>query len=151
METALSTLSVLPATREQQHRFANMMVEEIINGDHDPVKVWHQMSIIADTLNEVKDSLTVRQAVANELEKYGKEGASINGCKITLTGRKKWDYSECGHTGYNTMKAQEEKVKSAIKDIEKFLQAMKEPMVDPTSGEIIIPPTFTTTEVITVK
>src|SRR5574343_522007 len=118
---ALSTLSQLPETREQQHAFAHKAIEELLNGDYDLLKVWVQMSIVADTLEEIKKSETLKQAVTTELMKHGKEGTTVNNCKLTLTTRRNFDFSACNHAAYNKSVAIVEHHKKQIKDIEAFL------------------------------
>ena len=153
METALSTISVLPANRDEQHRFANKLVEEICNGDCDPVKVWQQLTILADTLNEVKESRTVRDVVSKEFAKYGKEGVCVNGSKVTLTTRKTFDYSGCGDATLYGLEAVLQDVKDKIASRKKYLQSLKHGFVayDEATGAQLNPATYTETEIITVK
>lgn len=151
MDTALSTLSYLPETREQQHTFAHKAIEELMNGNHDLLKVWQQMSIIADTLNEIKESATLKAAVISEIEKYGKEGVTVNGCKLTKGSRRTFDFSECNHARYNELKQVTEYAKAEMKDIETLLKALKESVADASTGELINPATSTVTEFIVVK
>lgn len=151
METAISTLSVLPETREQQHAFANKAIDELMNGNHDLLKVWQQMSIIADTLNEIKESVTLKNAVIAELEKYGKDGKEVNGCKLTVSQRRTFDFSGCNHTAYSILKNEIKARTEIVKELETMLKALKSPMADPETGEVINPPTFTVNEFVTVK
>lgn len=144
METAISTLSVLPETRDQQHNFANKAVEELMNGDYDLPTMWAKMSIYADTLEEIMKSTTLRAAVLSELEKYGKEGVMVSGCKLSVASRKNYDYSTSGSSEYTQLKAR-------IKEVEVLLKALKEPMANPETGEMIYPPAYTITEYVTVK
>ena len=151
METAISTLSVLPETREQQHDFANKAVAELLSGNYDIVKAWQQMSIIADTLNEIKESITLKNAVIAELEKYGKDGTEVNGCKLTVSQRRTFDFSACNHTAYSILKNEIKARTEIVKELETMLKAMKSPMADPETGEVINPPTFTVNQFVVVK
>ena len=151
METAISTLSVLPETREQQHTFANKAIEELMNGNHDLLKVWQQMSIIADTLNEIKESVTLKNAVIAELEKYGKDGKEVNGCKLTVSQRRTFDFSTTNHEGWRMAEEELNNWKETKKESETFLKALKSPVVDPDTGVVINPPTFTVNQFVVVK
>ena len=151
METAISTLSVFPETRQQQHDFANRAIEELMNDNHDLLKVWQQMSIIADTLNEIKESVTLKNAVIAELEKYGKDGKEVNGCKLTVSQRRTFDFSECNHEGWRMAEEELNNWKETKKEAETFLKALKSPVADPETGEVINPPTFTVNQFVTVK
>ena len=153
METAVSTISILPATRDEQHRFASKMVEELLNGEHDVLKVWQQMSIVADTLNEIKESNTLKQAVIAEVEKYGKDGAMVNGCKITKGQRRNWDYSETNDSVLTALESDLKSKKDSISERQKFLQNLKPGIVayDEITGEQLNPPKFSLTEYVIVK
>jgi len=151
METAVSTLSILPSTREQQHNFANKMIEELLNGEYDILKVWQQMSIIADTLNEIKESNTLKQAVLSELSKYGKEGMKLNGCTLTIGSRRNFDFSQCKFEKYDTLKASIKEATTRQKEYEIMLKSLSMPVADPDTGEMINPPAYTTTEYVIVK
>ena len=119
---ALSTLSQLPATREEQKTFANKAIEELLNGDYDLLKVWQQMTIVADTLELIKKSETLKQAVISEVQKFGKDGTEINGCKLTVSQRRNFDFSNCNHAKYNESKAIIEDHTKEVKEIEAFLK-----------------------------
>lgn len=148
---AIQTLSQLPETREQQKEFANQVIEELMNGNHDLLRVWQQMTIIADTFELIKKSETLKQAVIAEVEKYGKDGATINGCKLTVQQRRNFDFSACNHAGYNASKHNIEIETKKLKKFEAFLKTLKEEIGDQNTGELIMPPTFTVTEYVVVK
>lgn len=145
---ALTHLSNLPETREQQHRFADMAIEELMNGNHDLVKMWVKLSILADTLNEIKDSAVFKNAA---IEEARKQTSKVNGCEVKVTERKNFDFSGCGHSRLNELKFDIEEAKKQAAEIEKFLKTVKEPIVLESTGEIILPPTSTVTSYITVK
>lgn len=149
MESAISQLSYLPETREQQRTFVHKAVEELMNGEHDIMKFWIQASIVADTLNEIKDSLKVKQAAVAEAAKY--KDQPYMGCKISVVSRKTFDFSKCCYMDWERSKFDIEAAKERVKRAETFLKALQSPVADPETGEMIYPPTFTESEYITVK
>lgn len=144
---ALVELRNLPETRDEQHRFAAIAIEEIMNGDHDLVKMWVKLSIMADTLNEIKESAVFKNAAIREALKTTDK---INGCEVKVVDRKTYDFSET-NSDWVRLNISLEKLKKEIKEREAFLKALKSPVADPETGEIINPPTFTTTSYIQVK
>ena len=149
---ALSVISQLPETREQQKTFINAAIEEIVNGENDPARVFAKLRIIGDAIKGILDSPRVQEIAMNEVRKYGKE-AVINGNKLTVSSRKSWNYEECGDTILLQLKKIEEDCKLQISEHQKFLQTLKPGMVavDEQTGEQLTPPTFTTTEFIKVS
>jgi len=146
---ALTQLKYLPETREEQKTFVPVAIEELVNGDYSIIKFWVQATIVADTLNEIKDSKLIKQMAIAEAVKY--KDQEFNGCKITLSNRTTFDYSTSGHPMYAELKKQETELKAKLKDIENLLKAIKEPIADPITGTVIQPPTFTQTEIITIR
>jgi len=149
MESAISQLNYLPETREQQHSFVHKAIEELMNGEHDIMKFWIQASIVADTLNEIKDSLVIKRAAIAEAAKY--KDQPYMGCKISVVNRKTYDFSKCCHPDLDWYKAAEAEAKKQVKEVETFLKALKSAVADPDTGELIQPPTFTESEYITIK
>jgi len=149
MESAISQLNYLPETREQQKTFVHKAIEELMNGEHDIMKFWIQASIVADTLNEIKDSILIKKAAIEEARKY--KDQPYMGCKISVVSRKTFDFSKCNYSPYIHAKGKLATAKDEVNRLESFLKNMQLQMGDPVTGEILNPPTFTESEYITVK
>jgi len=150
METALSTISLLPETRAQQKLFVHKAIEEIANGSYDPVRLFAKLRIIADTIKEITDSETFKRMAIEEAKKYNGD-CNIAGNKITVATKKTFDFSTSQHTDWEFWNSQVEDAKGHLKEIEILLKALKEPVANPKTGELIYPPAFIETEYITVK
>lgn len=149
MENALSQLSLLPETREEQRIFVHKAIEELMNGGYDIMKFWIQASILADTLNEIKDSLVIKRAAIAEADKY--KDQPFMGCKIGVSKSKSYNFRDCNYMEWVVAKADLEDAKERVKEAEVFLKSLKKQVADPETGLLIEPPTFTETEYITVK
>lgn len=149
MESALAQLHYLPETRQEQHTYVHKAIEELMNGDYDIMKFWIQASILADTLNEIKDSLVIKRHAITEAAKY--KDQEYMGCKISVVDRKNFDYSTCSYSKYDALLKQQAKLKEEIKKVEGFLKGITGNIVDAETGEEIYPPSFTTTTYVTVK
>lgn len=149
MESAISQLSYLPETREQQHTFVHKAIEELMNGEHDIMKFWIQASIVADTLNEIKDSLVIKRAAIAEAAKYKEQ--PYMGCNVSVVNRKTYDFSKCCHPDWERYTSALSDAKERVKEVEAFLKSLHSPVVDTETGELIQPPTVTESEYITVK
>jgi hypothetical protein len=131
METAISTLSYFPDTKEQSINFAEKLVNEVLSGMTDPIKVDVQLKILEDMIKKVRDQ--IKQNVLKEADKYGEKSFNLNGAKITISGKTTYDYKSCNYSKYNDLIDSKEKM-------ETMLKSLTDKLVDPYTGEIILPP-----------
>jgi hypothetical protein len=155
METAISTLSQLPETKQQIETFANQLEQGLINGQIIPTDLLRFQKAMEKVFEKIKPTLI--ESAISEVEQYEKN-AVIKGSEFSIVeAGVKYDYSGCNDLEYNMLNNQLEAIKSTLKDRETFLKSIKEPlqMIDENSGEVytIYPPkkTSTTTLKVTFK
>jgi hypothetical protein len=155
METAISTLSQLPETKQQIEVFASQLENGLINGQIIASDLLRFQKAMEKVFEKIKPTLI--ENALNEISQYEKNSV-IKGSEFSIVeAGVKYDYSECNDIEYNTLTTQIEAIKSTLKDRETFLKAIKEPlqMIDENSGEVytIYPPkkTSTTTLKVTFK
>jgi len=95
METAISTLSILPSTKAQRQSFVEMAVNEILSGDVNPLNVELTLKSAIDTLEEIRKNNRVKMAVMNEADKYSEKTFEFGNFKITKSSRTTNDFSGC--------------------------------------------------------
>jgi hypothetical protein len=155
METAISTLSQLPETKQQIETFAYSLEQGLNNGQIIASDLLRFQKAMEKVFEKIKPTLI--ENALNEISQYEKNSV-IKGSEFSIVeAGVKYDYSECNDIEYNTLTTQIEAIKSTLKDRETFLKAIKEPlqMIDENSGEVytIYPPkkTSTTTLKVTFK
>jgi hypothetical protein len=155
METAISTLSQLPETKQQIETFAYSLEQGLINGQIIASDLLRFQKAMEKVFEKIKPTLI--ENALNEISNYEKN-AVIKGSEFSIVeAGVKYDYSECNDLEYNTLTTQIEALKSTLKDRETFLKAIKAPMqmIDENSGEVytINPPkkTSSTTLKVTFK
>ena len=155
METAISTLSQLPETKQQIETFAYSLEQGLINGQIVASDLLRFQKAMEKVFEKIKPTLI--ENALNEISQYEKNSV-IKGSEFSIVeAGVKYDYSDCNDLEYNTLTIQLEALKSTLKDRETFLKAIKQPlqMVDETSGECytLYPPkkTSTTTLKVTFK
>jgi hypothetical protein len=155
METAISTLSQLPETKQQIETFAYSLEQGLINGQIIASDLLRFQKAMEKVFEKIKPTLI--ENALNEISNYEKN-AVIKGSEFSIVeAGVKYDYSECNDLEYNTLTTQLEALKSTLKDRETFLKAIKAPMqmIDENSGEVytINPPkkTSSTTLKVTFK
>jgi len=146
METAISTLSILPSTKAQRQSFVEMAVNEILSGDVNPLNVELTLKSAIDTLEEIRKNNRVKLAVQSEADKYSEKTFEYGNFKITKAIRQTNDFSGCdSHLDnlYNEMEALKLQIKAR--------EALVKTGVDSETGEVFKPVKFTTTEYLKIE
>lgn len=144
METALSTLSILPSNREQLKAFSRQLKDEILSGNTDPLKALVQLKFIEKMLEDILKDEELDHLFVKELENYGKEKVvQIAGAKLMQTEvGVKYDYEASGDPKWFDLDKQAKEIAERKKEREKFLQGIpyNEGVVDPDTGVFITRP-----------
>ena len=131
----LTSLQPSPATTEQ---IANDIVTSILEGKVNPLEFVVKKKCITDALDMALKNEEVKKMCITEVEKYGKEGATCLGAKVTLTTKRTYKYeadpkwrelNQSIAEASAQIKAQEEKIKVACKT--------NSSLVDQETGEVI--------------
>lgn len=126
METATSTLALMPNTKQEILTFSEKLKEELQSGYVNPLDLLRGQKAIEKVFANIKEDLT--KATREEAEKYGKS-FEYKGSKIELAEvGVKYDYSECGDYELNEILEQIAKLEEKKKAREAFLKTLKEPM-----------------------
>jgi len=144
METALSTLSILPSNREQLKIFSRQLKDEILSSDKDPLKILVQLKFIEKLIEDVLKDEGVEYHFLKEFELYEKEKVvQINGAKLQQSEvGTKYDYDACGDPKWYDLNKQASEIAEKKKEREKFLQSIPydQGVVDPDTGVFITRP-----------
>ena len=144
METAISTLSVLPSNRDQIKTFSRMLKDEIMGGNVDPLKTLVHLKFIEKMLADILKDEELDNLFVKELDNYGKEKVvEIAGAKLSLMeAGTRYDYEASGDPKWFDLKKQSTEVSERLKEREKFLQTIPYDagVVDPDTGVFITRP-----------
>jgi hypothetical protein len=144
METAISTLSVLPSNRDQIKTFSRMLKDEIMGGSVDPLKTLVHLKFIEKMLADILKDEELDELFIRELALYGKEKVvEIAGAKLMQTEvGTRYDYEASGDPKWFDLKKQSTEVSERLKEREKFLQTIPYDagVVDPDTGVFITRP-----------
>lgn len=144
METALSTLSVLPSNRDELKTFSRNLKNEILEGNTDPLKALVRLKFIEKLIEDVLKDEELDHLFVKELENYGKEKVvQIAGAKLMQTEvGVKYIYEESGDPKWFDLNKQAAEIAEKKKEREKFLQGIpyNEGVVDPETGVFITRP-----------
>jgi hypothetical protein len=141
METALSTISVLPSEKLEVEQFKRMLKSEILADDKDPLKILVHLKFIEKVIADTLKDEDLEKHFLNEFVKYDKkEKVVISGA--ALTSREvgtKYFYDGCGDPVWDETDKKIKELSEKRKEREKFLQniPVNSEFVDPDSGAYI--------------
>ena len=126
METALSTIKLLPFSKQQVSIFSNQLKDSLENGQVDPLELAVYFKAIEETIKQVKE--TMSKLAVNEAAKYGKSfqfrGATID---VRENGVK-YDYSKSGDIDWERLNSEINSLTSRQEEREDFIKSLKQPM-----------------------
>jgi hypothetical protein len=152
MESALSTISVLPSNRKEMEAFKWDIKRDLKGGVvKNPLEVKVKLTILKDLISEILEDDEVDEVFLKEYHLYSEKIVKVNGAE--LTEREvgvKYAYEDSGDPNWNFLTAEFKKVSELKKKREKFLQTLDEKgTVDPETGVFITrPPKSSKTKVV---
>jgi len=128
-ENLLIKFEVLPNTKEKQKALAQDVINKMLNGEIDPLKVKIYFKSVIDTIKIVLDNDKVKAIIIDEADKYEGKEFDVFGAHVTMTKKTAYDYST--DQKWNDINNQK-------KVWEKFLKTIPEgcEIVDKESGEL---------------
>ena len=151
METALSTITVLPSTKVELAMFSRQIKSEILSNDRDPLMILKQLKYVEKLVKDLLTDKELDEHFINEAEKYKEKTFEHIDCKFTVaeTGVR-YDYNATGDPIWYDLNKKAEELKASIKEREKFLQNAGQGFVEPNSGVFVNAPPRTSTTKVTV-
>jgi hypothetical protein len=126
METAISTLSQLPETKQQIETFAHSLEQGLNNGQIIASDLLRFQKAMEKVFEKIKPTLI--ENALNEISQYEKNTV-IKGSEFSIVeAGVKYDYSNCNDPVYNEHFQTLENAKERLKERETFLKCIKEPM-----------------------
>lgn len=122
--TALSTINLLPSSKEEVRRFGNLLKNEILADDKDPLRILVQLKMIEKVLETVLKDEEIDLHFLREFELYEKEKViEVNGAKLSQTETGvRYDYDQSGDPVWFDLDKQAKEIAEKKKEREKFLQ-----------------------------
>lgn len=153
METAISTINVLPSNKAEVAKFARQLKNEILANDKNPLPILVQLQAIKKAIEDVLTDEEIDLHFLKEFLLYDKdEKIIINGAELRQSEvGVKYLYEDCGDPVWNELNKKSEELATKKKEREKFLQTIPYDagIVDADSGVFITrPPKKSKTKVI---
>jgi hypothetical protein len=147
-QTALSTITVLPSTKEQRRLFVAKAKNEILSGEVEPLKIDAILKSAEDTIKEIRTDKDIKSAVQNQAGKYPEKSFEYGNFTITKSSRKAYDWKNYkSDQTLNDLTAEMEKLELVIEARQMTVLSG----FDPATGETFAPVPFLTTEILSYK
>ena len=147
MENALSLITQLPLTKEQQKNFVEKAKAEILSGNRDPLQIKLFLSAMTKLADEILKDEDVASVISDEVSKYPEKKFTFLGVEIEKASRKTNNFNNCGDSVYRDLCYEQELLKAKIKAREAMLLTG----VDASTGETFKPPLTSITEYLKVN
>lgn len=155
METAISTISVMPSNKAEVATFVRQYKDELLAGNHDPLKQLVMLKWIEKAISDILSDKEIDALMVREFALYGSEKVvEVNGAKLNIMeAGTKYLYEECGDPVWNDLKKQSDELAEKKKEREKFLQNIpyNEGIVHAETGVFITRPPKTSKTKVAVK
>lgn len=131
---------VMPNLKRDQQEVAEEVIEQVLEGEVDPIRLDICLKAMENTIKLVRKNAQVKSLTLDEAEAYGKKSFEAFGAKITITGRKKYDFES--DAKWQEWKDVEKEAAAERKKREKYLKAIPvgEEKADADTGEICTNP-----------
>ncbi|PKP45141.1 MAG: hypothetical protein CVT94_18895 [Bacteroidetes bacterium HGW-Bacteroidetes-11] len=153
MENAITQFTYLPSSKAERETFVQMCVDEITSGNRNPLEFEIMLKNLEETISAIRKRPEVKEIVFEEAEKYPEKTITFKGVKITKASKTTFYFNECHDSVYDELADKLTYYKEKVKERETFLKTIKPGMeiADVNTGELINPPTTTTTSYLTIS
>lgn len=134
--SAIGTLKLMPANTQQIARFSKLLIEDVQNGNVNPLELLVMLRALEAMSETVRDS--IKQNIEAAAEKYSENTFEVMGTRIEKAEVGIiYDYAGTGDRDWEQFATDEATAAARRKERETFLRSLKEPMdlLDKDSGE----------------
>ncbi len=140
METTISAISQLPATKGEIKMFVEKFVEEFTSGGCDTLRVYSQIKALEQTIKAITDNKEVKDTLLNQSQKYGAKSFDYGNAKFEIAELGvKYDYSVCNDSELMQLESQAAALAIKIETRKEFLKLLPDngmELINQETGEI---------------
>ena len=148
---AISTLTILPETKQEIESYVLSVKQNILNGYINPLSSAIMLKSLEEIIKLLRSDEDIKQYIDSEFEKHGTKDVEFQGAKISKSSRKSFDFSTCDDEVINDLIMKKNQLDAEIKGREAWLKTIKEPTPDVNTGLIINPPAYTSIDILSIS
>jgi len=136
----ISELKRLPETKAQVEAFAEGAIQEVISGERNPLEFETLLKAMETMVEIIRKDQRVKDAIEAEAMKYPEKTFEFGNATFTKSGRTTYEFEPCCDVEWEKADVEAKKWINIRKEREAFLKALKQPVADVNTGEVINPP-----------
>jgi len=147
--TTISAIKLMPYSKDERAKFIQLTVDELLSGNYSVeqiAEIFVALKSIEETVKAIQSNGDVREYLEDLM--HGKE-IELNGASITISERKSFTYDS--DIRWCELEQKIQALKDEQKKLEGLMKAIKAPVADAETGELIQPARWTASKVFTVK
>jgi hypothetical protein len=126
-----SVITLFPTTKTQQSIFVGKLIDNVLNGEINPLESEIQMKNIEDVVKAYRSNEEIKEAVLKEAEKYGQKTFETSGATVQIKEvGVKYNFEDCGHLEYNSICDAINQLTAKKKEIEARMKAHSEKWIE---------------------
>ena len=151
-----SALSLFETTKEARAAFVNEIIDQVHEGQADPIKVHLQLKCAEDIIKQITGNETFRKDLIDACDNQGGKSFTFQNAKFEKKEvGVKYDYSQCNDAKLAELEAEMAQLSEAVKARQELLKTAPQSgliVTDPESGETytVYPPAKSSTTSIAV-
>lgn len=130
------TITNLPAGKNEVRNFVKTSKELILSGDVDIKLHLVKLKMMEEAIKALREDVEIKLYGESEIEKYGGTTEAY-GATLSLRNSVRYDYSQDNDWALHQLNI--EAIKDEQKEREAFLKALKKPVADAETGELVYP------------
>lgn len=147
--TTTSTLALFETTKNQRQTFVNDIVNKVIEGEIDVLKVHMQAKCTEQLMKELTDNKEYRSCLLEQAKKHGKKFETYNSEFEVKEAGVSYNYTVCMDEKLEKMYDDLDELKSNIKERENMLKSLPQSgLADPETGSMLYPPIKNSTTIV---
>lgn len=150
--SALSLIKAMPGNKAQIDSFVRSVKEELLSGLSNPIEIDVRLKILEEVITGIRKDDAIKEQLVDELAKYPEKTVRLFGCEISKRSLSKYNYQYCNDSELELLQAEADLANKNLKDRQEFLKMCKpNSVVNPATGEFLVPPLCTTTDSFSIK
>lgn len=151
MESAISTLTILPTTKSGISDYVAMAKASILSGYMQPEAIAIILKSFEEIGKQLKADKDIKDYIHDACDLHNEKSFEYGDAKFTKSERPTYDFKVCDDPEWLRLSMEEMKIKGMKKTREDWLKTLSEPTPDPETGEIINPPSVLKTSIVSIS
>lgn len=142
----------VPTSKKEIKIHIESVKETLLNGETDPLQNARTLKALEELINGLRKDPDIRDSIMEEALLYGQKRFDAYGAEYQIKEvGVKYDFDKCNCAELDEINKNIKALTNRKKEIEKTLKALPQGgLADPETGEMLLPPTKTSTTSVTV-